>query len=229
MAHEESLKILKKDKKLAALIKAHGLPAIRERGNPFQSLVRSIIYQQVTGKAAATILGRFEALFQAPTKSGAPKKRTKFPAPEEVAAMPFEKLRAAGLSGQKATYIHDLASKFIDGTVKHKHFKTMTNDEVIAHVTAVKGIGVWTAHMFLIFTLERLDILPTGDLGIQKGFQITYNLKKLPTHEQMEKLAKPWRTHASVASWYLWRAADAAKPQKKTPPKKVLSKKGKMR
>ncbi|HVY72863.1 MAG TPA: DNA-3-methyladenine glycosylase [Candidatus Paceibacterota bacterium] len=218
MAHEASLKVLKKDKALAALIKAHGLPVIRERGNPFQSLVRSIIYQQVTGKAAATILARFEALFHNPST---PLRARKFPKPEEVAAMPFEKLRAAGLSGQKATYIHDLANKFIDGTVNHKHFKKMTNDEVIAHVTAVKGIGVWTAHMFLIFTLERLDILPTGDLGVQKGFQIVYGLKKLPTHEQMEKLAKPWRDHASVASWYFWRAADAAK----LVPKKQLSKK----
>lgn len=211
MAHEESLKILKKDKKFAALIKAHGLPTIRERGNPFQSLVRSIIYQQVSGKAAATILARFEALF--PGKA--------FPTPEEVLAMPLQKMREAGLSSQKSSYIKDLAEKFVDGTVQHKHFKKMTNDEVIAHVTAVKGIGVWTAHMFLIFTLERLDVLPTGDLGIQKGFQILFSLKKLPTPAQMEKLATPWRNHASVASWYLWRVADAAKPQKKVVSKKT--------
>ncbi|MBY0293862.1 DNA-3-methyladenine glycosylase [Patescibacteria group bacterium] len=214
MAHEESLKVLKKDTRFAGLIKKHGAPALNERGNPFHSLVRSIIYQQVTGKAAATILARFEALF--PGK--------KFPTPEEVLAMPLEKLRAAGLSSQKSSYIQDLAEKFVDGSVQHKKFKKMTNEEVIEHVTAVKGIGVWTAHMFLMFTLGRLDVLPTGDLGIQKGFQILYGLKKLPTHEQMEKLAKDWRPHASVASWYLWRVADEAKPQKKILKKKKLSK-----
>ncbi len=214
MAHEESIKILKKDKRFAALIKMHGPAKLGREAKPFEALVRSIVYQQVSGKAAATIFARFRALF--PGK--------KFPTPEEVAAMPFEKLRAAGLSGQKASYIHDLAAKFADGTVQHRKFKQMTNDEVIAHVTQVKGIGVWTAHMFLIFTLERLDVLPVGDLGVQKGFQILYGLKKLPTPVQMETLAKEWRQHASVASWYLWRAADAAKPQKKGV-KKKLSKK----
>ncbi len=210
MAHEESLKVLKKDKRFAALIKKHGAPVMRERGNPFQSLVRSIIYQQVSGKAAATILARFEALFPG----------NKFPTPEEVLSMPLQKLREAGLSSQKSSYIKDLAEKFVDGTVQHKKFKKMTNEEVIAHVTAVKGIGVWTAHMFLMFTLERLDVLPTGDLGVQKGFQIFYGLKKLPTHDQMEKLAKDWREHASIASWYMWRLADEAKPVRK-----ILSKK----
>ena len=215
MAHEASLKVLKKDKRFAALIKQHGLPVMRERGNPFQSLVRSIVYQQVSGKAAATILARFEALF--PGK--------KFPTPEEVLAMPLQKMREAGLSSQKSSYIKDLAEKFVDGTVQHKKFAKMSNEEVIEHVTAVKGIGVWTAHMFLMFTLGRLDVLPTGDLGIQKGFQVTFGLKKIPNPTQMEKLAKPWREHASVASWYLWRAADAAKAT----PKKKLSKKAKIR
>lgn len=215
MAYETSIKLLKKDPRFAALIKQHKLEKLGRGMNPFQSLVRSIIYQQVTGKAAASILAKFEALFHVPGK------RKKFPTPEEVAAMPFETLRTAGLSGQKASYIHDLAQKFVDGTVQHKKFKKMTNEEVIAHVTQVKGIGVWTAHMFLMFTLERLDVLPTGDLGIQKGFQIVYGLKKLPTHDQMERLAKDWREHASIASWYLWRAADAAKV---APVKKLLKK-----
>jgi DNA-3-methyladenine glycosylase II len=211
MAHEASIKILKKDKRFAALIKAHGKAVLGREGTPFQALVRSIIYQQVSGKAAASILAKFRALF--PGK--------KFPTPEMVLAMPMAKLRSAGLSGQKASYILDLAEKFANGTVQHKRLGKMTNEEVIAHVTQVKGIGVWTAHMFLIFTLERLDVLPTGDLGIQKGFQILYGLKKLPTPAQMEKLAKEWRQHASVASWYLWRLADAAKPTKKVVKKKL--------
>lgn len=216
MAYETSIKLLKKDPRFAALIKAHGPAQLGREAKPFEALVRSIIYQQVTGKAAASIFARFVALFNTAKKG-----RKKFPTPEEVAAVPFETLRTAGLSGQKASYIHDLAQKFVDGTVQHKKFKKMTNDEVIAHVTQVKGIGVWTAHMFLMFTLERLNVLPTGDLGIQKGFQIVYGLKKLPTHDQMERLAKDWREHASIASWYLWRAADAAKV---APVKKLLKK-----
>jgi DNA-3-methyladenine glycosylase II len=214
MAHEESIKFLRKDKRFAALIKEHKLERLGRGMKPFQSLVRSIIYQQVSGAAAATILKRFEAIYGG----------KKFPMPEQVLATPLATLRAAGLSSQKASYIKDLAEKFVDGSLQHRRFKKMTNDEIIEHITQVKGIGVWTAHMFLIFTLERLDILPTGDLGVQKGFQILYKLKKLPTHAQMEKLAKPWREHASVASWYLWRVADGAKPvaKKKLPKGKKI-------
>jgi DNA-3-methyladenine glycosylase II len=204
-----SIVVLKRDPHFAALIKKHGLPIARKRGSIFQALVRSIIYQQVSGKAAATILGRFAALFDA--RSLDDKKRIAFPTPEEVSAMSFEKLRAAGLSRQKASYIHDLAEKFSNGTINHRALTRMASEEVIEHLIQVKGVGVWTAHMVLISTLGRLDILPTGDLGIQKGFQIIYGLKKLPDHKAMEKLARPWRAHASVACWYLWRAADEAK------------------
>lgn len=209
MAYEESLKVLGKDKRFVALIKKHGEAKLGREARPFEALIRSIVYQQVSGKAAATIFKRFTELFGPSTKLGV---NRKFPTPEEVLAMPLQKLRAAGLSSQKSSYIKDLAEKFVDGTVQHKKFKKMTNEEVITHVTAVKGIGVWTAHMFLMFTLERLDVLPTGDLGVQKGFQIFYGLKKLPTPDQMEKLAKDWREHASIASWYMWRLADEAKP-----------------
>ena len=128
--------------------------------------------------------------------------------------MPIEKMRAAGLSGQKASYIKDLAEKFSDGTIKHKTLHKMETEHIVEHLTQVKGIGVWTVHMFLIFTLNRPDVLPTGDLGIRKGFQIVYGLKNLPDHAHMEKLARPWRAHASTASWYLWRAADQAKRRK---------------
>lgn len=223
MAYEASLKILKKDTRFAALIKKHKLEKLGRGMKPFEALVRSIIYQQVSGKAAASIFAKFKALYGIAIPKDpddwskpSPAKRSgvnkKFPTPEQVLATPFETLRSAGLSGQKASYILDLAEKFSDGTIRHKHLHKMTNEEIVSHVTQVKGIGVWTAQMFLIFTLERLDVLPTGDLGIQKGFQILYGLKKLPTHAQMEKLAKEWRDHASVASWYLWRLADEAKP-----------------
>lgn len=197
----EALAALKKDPHFAALIKKHGPPALSRRKNPFQALCRSIIYQQVSGKAAASILAKFVTLFG--------KKR--FPAPEEVRRMPLEKLRSAGLSAQKASYIKDLAEKFSDGTIKHRSLHRMESEKIVEHLTIVRGVGVWTVHMFLIFTLNRPDILPTGDLGIRKGFRVVYRMRSLPNHRAMERLARPWRAYASVASWYLWRAADEAK------------------
>lgn len=122
--------------------------------------------------------------------------------------MPVAKLRAAGLSAQKVAYMRDAAKKFKDGTISPRKFVKMTSQEIVDHLVAIKGVGVWTAHMLLIFTLQRPDILPTGDLGIRKGFQVVYKLRSLPDHERMEKLAKEWREHASVASWYLWRVVD---------------------
>ncbi len=198
----KSVQLLKNEKQFAPLIREHGLPNLRRGKDPFQALVRSIIHQQVSGRAAETIYARFIALF--PGK--------KFPSPESVRDMSVEKLRSAGLSGQKASYIKDLAEKFTDGTIERRTLHKMTSDELEKHLIQVKGIGVWTVHMFLIFTLNRPDVLPTGDLGIRKGFQAVYRLKKLPDHAKMEKLAKKWRAHASAASWYLWRAADAISP-----------------
>ncbi len=175
---------------------------MRKGKNPFQALVRSIIHQQVSGRAAETIYARFCALFH----------DKKFPLPEIVCDIPIETLRSAGLSGQKASYIHDLAQKFAAGTINPRRLRTMSSVELEKHLIQVKGVGVWTVHMFLIFTLNRPDVLPTGDLGIRKGFQAVYGLKELPDHSKMEKLATPWRAHASAASWYLWRAADALSP-----------------
>ncbi len=211
---DESLKILRRHKHFGPLIKKYGLPKLRRGKNAFQALARAIVYQQISGKAAISIYRRFVALFG--IKLGEVidwEKQTaqKFPTPAEVLAMPVAQLRSAGLSSQKIAYIKDLAARFEDGTVNPRNFSRMTNDEIIEHLTAVKGIGVWTAHMFLIFTLNRPDILPTGDLGIQKGFQAIFKLRTLPSPKQMEKLAKDWREHASVASWYLWRVADEAK------------------
>ena len=120
----------------------------------------------------------------------------------------------------KVIYVRDLAKKFRDGSVNPRAFPRMTSEDIISHLIQVKGVGVWTAHMLLIFTLERLDILPTGDLGIRKGFQIVYKLRSLPSHTHMERLARPWREHASVASWYLWRVADSLKATRKPSPKK---------
>ena len=196
-----SLRILKRDKRFAPLIRKHGHPDLKRGKNPFQALVRSIVHQQVSGAAAETIHARFLSLFP----------RGTFPTPAAVRAIPLEKMRAAGLSGQKASYIKDLAEKFANGTIRHGSLHKMETADLVVHLTQVKGIGVWTVHMFLIFTLNRPDVLPTGDLGIRKGFQSLYKLKDLPSHEQMEKLARHWRPHASVASWYLWRVANELK------------------
>lgn len=201
----QALKVLKKDKRFAVLIKKHGAPQLVRGKNIFQALVRSIVSQQLSTKAAATIYARFLALF--PTK--------KFPTPEEVLKIPVATLRSVGLSGQKVSYIHDLAQKFSDGTIQHKKIHKMSTEEVTEHLTQVKGVGVWTVHMLQIFTLGRLDVLPTGDLGVRKGFQVFHKLKALPSPKEMEKLAKPWREHASVVSWYMWRLADEAKDKVK--------------
>jgi len=195
------MQMLKTDPRFRALIQKHGAPNFNRGKNPFRALVRAIIYQQISGKAAASILAKFLALFDG----------RRFPTPEEVYAMRLQKLRSAGLSTQKALYIKDLAKKFSDGTIRHRSLHRMSNDEIIAHLIQVKGIGVWTAHMFLLFTLQRPDILPTGDLGIRRGFKIIYKLRTMPSPKKMEELARPWRKHASIASWYLWRVADGTK------------------
>ena len=201
MAHyKDSYPELLKDNRLGAFIKSFGPIAHRRRhsGHAFQSLAEAIIFQQLSGKAAGTILKRFVALF--PNK--------KFPTPEDVLKIKTEKLRAAGLSGQKASYLKDLSAKFKDGTINQKLFSKMSDGEIIAHVVAVKGIGEWTAQMFLMFTLTRPDVLPTGDLGIQKGFQKLFKLKAKPSPKQMERLAKQWAGHRTLACMYLWRFVD---------------------
>src|SRR3989338_7360895 len=198
--HSASIKHLSRDKHLGAFIKRHGpIEHRREHSmDAFQSLAEAIVYQQLSGKAAATILKRFVALF--------PKK--KFPSPEDVLKIKVEKLRSTGLSGQKAAYLKDLAAKFKDGTINPKLFSKMFDAEIIEHVVAVKGIGERTVHMFLMFTLARPDVLPRGDLGVKKGFQKLFGLKKKPSPKQMKKLAEGWTGHRTVACMYLWRLLD---------------------
>lgn len=199
--HRASLTRLKRDATMAALIRRFGPPDLtryhKDSPTVFEALLRSIVYQQLSGHAARAIHGRLLALF--------PKGK---PAPKALLKLPAKKLRAAGLSIQKIEYIRDLARKCLDGTIDPKRLPAMSSEEIIEHLVAVKGVGEWTAHMVLIFTLQRPDILPTGDLGIKKGFQRAFKMRSLPTKKQMEKLATPWRGHESVASWYLWRLAD---------------------
>lgn len=192
---------LRKHKKLspymgsgAAILKEF---AGRRPGDPFQSLLRSIMYQQLSGKAVATILSRLLANF-----SG------RYPTPRQMLALPASRFRKAGVSARKTRYLKDLAKRFIDGTITPKHFPTMTDEEIREHLLVVKGIGRWTADMFLMFTLYRPDVLPTGDLGIQKGFQKLFSLRKMPSAAHMERLAREWAPYRTVASWYLWRVVD---------------------
>jgi DNA-3-methyladenine glycosylase II len=203
---DESLRALAGDARFAKLIAKYEKPTLSKDGNVFDSFIRSIVYQQLSGKAASTILGRFLALFN---KVGS--KKLKFPKPQQVLAISTDEMRVAGLSNQKALYLKDLALKFSDGTIKYKSLARMESDKIIEHLIQVKGVGVWTVQMFLIFTLGRLDVLPTGDLGIRKGMKMLYKLNELPNAKKMEALAKSWQAHASVASWYLWKLADEGK------------------
>lgn len=199
-----SLRILRKDARMAALTKRYGVPDLTtyhaHARDMFSSLLRSIIYQQLSGHAARAIHARVRALFPGEK-----------PTPAALLKIRATRLRAAGLSAAKVVYVKDLAKRCLDGTVDEKKFPRMTSQEIIDHLVQVKGIGEWTAHMVLIFRLYRLDILPIGDLAIRKGFQVVYRLDAMPDKKTMERIAAPWRAHASVAAWYLWRVADDEK------------------
>lgn len=199
---------LKKDSKIAPLLRRHGPANLADRQGPvslFESLLRSIIYQQLSGHAAKAIHARVLALFQHGK-----------PTPEALLKIRAPKLRACGLSIAKIAYVRDLAKKCMDGTIVEKDFSKMSSAEIVSHLVQVKGIGEWTAQMMLIFKLHRLDVLPVGDLAIRKGFQKIYRLKKSPSKKEMEMLAIPWRDHASVASWYLWAEMDTTKSVKRS-------------
>jgi 3-methyladenine DNA glycosylase/8-oxoguanine DNA glycosylase len=172
----------------------------------FEGLVAAIVGQQLSAKAAATIFGRVRALGPDPTA---------FPSPAELLAIPEPTLRAAGLSAAKALSVRDLAGRVARGELRLDALDSMDNDAVIEALVAVKGIGRWTAEMFLMFRLGRLDVLPVADLGIQKGIQRLFNCRKRPSPERMKTLTRAWRPYRSVACWYLWRLPELdAKPSK---------------
>ena len=191
---------MRRDPVLAAIIKQHGpcgLGAARDRFDHFAMLVRAIVFQQLSTKAATTIHTRLLACFPGGKAT-----------PECLAAVTDEQLRAAGISRQKANYLRDLCEKVASGEVPLDTVDAMTDDEVIEALTKVKGIGRWTAEMFLIFRLQRPDVLPVGDLGIVNAIQKAYRLRKKPTPDRMRKLGEAWRPYRSVATWYLWRSLD---------------------
>ncbi len=189
------------DPRMAALIarsrRYNIVPAASIR--PFDALAESIAYQQLSGKAAATIFGRVRALF--------PKR--KWLDPEQLLTTPDDKLRGAGLSRAKTAALKDLAAKTIDRTVPSgRALLRMSDDEIIARLTQVRGIGRWTVEMLLLFDLGRPDVWPVDDYGVRKGFAKTFGRRKLPTPKQLMKIGEKWRPYRSVAAWYFWRALD---------------------
>ena len=162
----------------------------------FYSLADAIVYQQLNGKAAATIFNRFAEL------AGKP------PTPEGILKLSDEQLRSVGLSKQKSSYLKDLSAKTAAGLLDFARFSELPDEEVIEQLTQVKGIGVWTAHMFLIFALRRPNVLPTGDYGIQMAVKKHYRKRKVPKPKDMEKIARAWEPYRSVACWYMWRSLD---------------------
>ena len=171
----------------------------RHTGSIFRSLARAIVYQQLSGAAAATILGRVVALF-------APRR---FPTPSDLLEMPPERLRAAGLSAAKTAALRDLAAKTLDGTLPPMaRVRRMDDEQIVEHLTQVRGIGRWTVEMLLMFGLGRPDVLPLGDLGVRKGYAVTFRSRTLPEPVAIARRAERWRPYRSVASWYLWRALE---------------------
>jgi 3-methyladenine DNA glycosylase/8-oxoguanine DNA glycosylase len=191
--------VRRSDPVLAAIIRDVGPCRLRvdEGGGAFASLVESIVYQQITGKAAASIYGRVRKLV-----------RRRHPRPQDILAATEEALRAAGLSRQKVAYLRDLAER-VAGGLKLRGIARLHDEAVIEALTEVKGIGRWTVEMFLIFRLGRLDVLPVHDYGIRKAIQRAYRMRKLPSPDRMRKLAEPWRPYRTVACWYLWRSLES--------------------
>jgi DNA-3-methyladenine glycosylase II len=200
------------DPVLRAIIERVGPYRMTYREPTFHSLARAIVYQQLNGKAALTIFNRFTGLAGDPLT------------PEGVLKLTPEQMRGVGLSKQKSSYLLDMAERASRGELDFRRVAGMSDEEVIEHLTQVKGVGVWTAHMFLMFTLQRPNILPTGDFGIRMAMFRHYLDKnrangngaarkrkrkvKLPSPAQMEKIAKCWEPYRSVACWYLWRSLD---------------------
>jgi 3-methyladenine DNA glycosylase/8-oxoguanine DNA glycosylase len=185
------------------MVRTHGVPDLRRgraRRPHFAELARMICYQQLAGRAAAAIHGRFEALFDGP------------PTAEAVLALPMETLRSVGLSAAKATSICDLAQKAVDGVVELDRVARLADDKVVSELVLVRGIGEWTAHMFLMFQMGRLDVWPTLDLGVRSGFARLYGLDPMPTPKQLAAEGERYRPYRSIVAWYCWRAVDTVTP-----------------
>lgn len=186
-----------KDAVMACVIRRVGPFKLKRNRNYYQVLCKAIVGQQISIKAAESISHRFQNLF-----TGAR------PTPEKVQNLPEKRLREVGLSGQKVKYLKDLSIKFLDGSVRPHRMAYQDNEEIIQQLTSVYGVGRWTAEMFLIFSLNRLDVLPVGDLGLRAGVQQLYNMRALPTPDRVRSLGKKWRPFETVGTWYTWRSLD---------------------
>lgn len=195
--------VARRDRVMGAFIRRAGPMQLRaSRGvDVFSALASSILYQQLAGKAAAAIHKRFVALYE----GGAPE-------PRQTLDMPIERLRGAGLSGNKAAAIVDLAAKVVDGTVPRDGWSRLSDDEIVDRLSAVRGIGRWTAEMFLIFDLRRLDVWPVDDYGVRKGYTSIYGLPELPKPKALQAEGERFRPYRTVAAWYCWRAVDTGLP-----------------
>ena len=198
MEIEAGLDFLKKDKKMQVLIEKFGRPDFNQGQDYFQSLLRSIVFQQLSGKAAKTIYERFVNLIP----------KTSNLCPNEVLKLDKDKIRKAGLSFRKIDYVRNLADYFENNSLHKRDVERMTDEEISKELIQIKGIGQWTVDMFLMFTLNRADILPYRDLGIQKGIMKILNMKNLPSKKEMEICSKKWRPYRTIACWYLWRMVD---------------------
>ena len=192
------LHIYNNDKRLAEVIDKVGKCKIKPRKNHYFSFLRSIIGQQLSVKVADVIANRFWDFFE------------NEPTPEKIMTAEIESLRKLGMSYAKINYVKDLSEKILNKEIHFKNLNKMTEEQIISEYTKVKGIGVWTVHMFLIFTLARLNVLPVGDLGLKRAVMIIYNLRKLPDEKKMFLISKKnnWAPYNSIASWYLWRSLE---------------------
>lgn len=189
--------LLKSDPVMRGIVKACGPFEMEARGKPYEALLRAILYQQLAGPAAAAIERRFLAMFGG-----------RIPAPDQLAPMTDEQLRAAGISRQKASYMRSIGEHFASGELSDRKLLRAGDDDVIEMVTRIRGVGRWTADMLLMFCIGRPDVLPVGDLGIQNSMRLAYGLDVLPKPDEMSAIAEPWRPYRSAASWYLWRRGD---------------------
>jgi DNA-3-methyladenine glycosylase II len=201
---------MRRDPVLAAIIKQHGHCALgeaRDRFDHFTMLVRAIVFQQLSTKAATTIYNRL--LERMPDGVASP---------HALSSLTDDQLRAAGISRQKASYLRDLGSKVAAGDVPLDALDALADEDIITALTKVKGIGRWTAEMFLIFRLQRPDVLPVNDLGILNAIQKAYRLRKKPTAKRLRQIGEPWRPYRSIACWYLWRSLEPPAPSKRPAP-----------
>ena len=187
-----------KDPEIVTLLNHFKIDDLKPEKNYFKSLTRSILYQQLSGKAAKTISNRFISLY--PNKS--------YPLPQDVLNTKHEILRSVGISNAKAHYIKNIAEAFTNDTINHKNFHALSDTEIMDQLISIKGVGPWTIQMFLMFTLNRLDVFPTGDLGVQKGFKIYFKLKELPSAKEMLLRSELWRPYRTIMSIYFWKVVD---------------------